>query len=363
MQKAKFKIKGMHCKSCALLIEMKLKELNGVISAKVNLDSKKAVVMYDEDKVEKGDFIRAVREAGDYQLMTEGEDSDDEEAEEEEPVEKERDDGAEEDDDEEERHHPQNSNIYDRPPRNEKYSNNTSFVLGMLISFSVVSLILNIVLGVNLAKAKSGQSSDNNTNTNTVAQVNTNTAPSNPTAQPTPTQPAQTVQTFNITKDDHIRGDFNAKVTLVEYSDFECPYCEKHYPTLKKILSDYGKDVRLVYKQYPLSFHPNAQKAAESSECASEQGKFWEYHDKLFENQPTGYSLDKFKQWATDLGLNSSKFNDCLDTGKYAQKVQADQAEGTSKGVNGTPATFVNGQLISGAVPYETFKQAVDSLL
>jgi len=149
---------------------------------------------------------------------------------------------------------------------------------------------------------------------------------------------------------------------LVEFSDFECPFCGRHYQTLKKILSDYKGKVRLVYKHFPLGFHPNAQKAAEASECASEQGKFWEYHDKLFENQPTGYSLEKFKQWAKDLGLNSSKFNDCLDSGKYAKKVQADYQEGLQKGVNGTPATFVNGQLVSGALPYEAFKQIIDNL-
>jgi len=168
---------------------------------------------------------------------------------------------------------------------------------------------------------------------------------------------------FNITASDHIRGDINAPITLVEFSDFECPFCERHYPTLNKILSDYKGKVRLVYKHFPLGFHPNAQKAAEASECAGEQDKFWEYHDKLFENQPQGYSLDKFKQWAEDLGLNSGKFNDCLDSGKYAQKVQTDYQEGTQKGVNGTPATFVNGQLLSGALPYWSFKQVIDGLL
>ncbi|EKE06013.1 MAG: hypothetical protein ACD_19C00120G0002 [uncultured bacterium] len=119
----------------------------------------------------------------------------------------------------------------------------------------------------------------------------------------------------------------------------------------------------MVYKYFPLSFHPNAQKAAEAAECASEQGKFWEYHDTLFDNQQNGFSITNFKQWAKDLNLNTSKFNDCLDTGKYASKVQADEADGQNRGVNGTPATFVNGQLISGAVPYESFKSVIDQLL
>jgi protein-disulfide isomerase len=132
---------------------------------------------------------------------------------------------------------------------------------------------------------------------------------------------------------------------------------------LNKILSDYKGKVRLVYKHFPLGFHPNAQKAAEASECADEQGKFWEYHDKLFENQANGLSIDKFKQWAKDLGLDTNKFNDCLDSGKYAQKVQADYQEGAQKGVDGTPATFINGKLITGALPYESFKQRIDGLL
>jgi len=172
------------------------------------------------------------------------------------------------------------------------------------------------------------------------------------------------LQTFSITKNDHVRGDFNAPITIVEFSDFECPFCEKHYPTLNKILGDYKGKVRLVYKHFPLSqIHPSAQKAAEASECASEQGKFWEYHDKVFENQPSGLSVEKLKQWARDLELNSSKFNNCLDSGKFAQKVTDNLQEGTTKGVNGTPATFINGQLISGAVPYDSIKQVIDNLL
>jgi len=152
-------------------------------------------------------------------------------------------------------------------------------------------------------------------------------------------------------------------MTLVEYSDFECPFCERHYPTLTKILDNYKGKVRLVYKHFPLSFHPNAQKAAEASECADEQGKFWEYHDTLFENQPGGYSITKFKQWAGDLGLDVNQFSSCLDSGKYASKVQTDEADGQSRGVQGTPATFVNGRMISGAVPFESFKTVIDQLL
>lgn len=232
---------------------------------------------------------------------------------------------------------------------------------GFLIAFSLFSLLLNIAfisngsLGLLTVKDKRVAG--------TTAQDTTPPAPSNqPAPSPAPEAPAAK-QSFNITKNDHVRGDFNAPITLVEFSDFECPFCERHYPTGNQILSNYKGKVRLVYKHFPLSFHPNAQKAAEASECASEQGKFWEYHDKLFTNQPGGLSTDKFKQWAGELKLNTKNFNDCLDTGKYAAKVRADSQEGSQKGVNGTPATFINGELVSGAVPYEQFKQIIDSLL
>jgi len=233
---------------------------------------------------------------------------------------------------------------------------------GLLIGFSVFSLLLNVAFifndGLKLLTAKDSRA------VGAIAREETPPAQFNQPAPPSvPDNPApEANQTFNITRSDHVRGDFNAPITLVEFSDFECPFCERHYPTMNQIISNYKGKVRMVYKHYPLSFHPSAQKAAESSECAGEQGKFWEYHDKLFENQPSGFSVDKFKQWAVDLKLNAKKFNDCLDAGKYASKVQADFQEGSQKGVNGTPATFVNGQLVSGAVPYESFKQIIDNL-
>lgn len=168
--------------------------------------------------------------------------------------------------------------------------------------------------------------------------------------------------TGGLAEENHIRGNKNAKVKLVEYSDFQCPFCERAYPTLQQVLKDYGDKVSLEYRHYPLSFHPFAQKAAEASECAAEQGKFWEFHDKNFENQ-TSLSFEALKQWAKDLGLNTKKFNNCLDTDKYAQKVADQTKEGGAKGVNGTPTTFINGQPVVGAQPYEAFKQAIDAEL
>lgn len=240
-------------------------------------------------------------------------------------------------------------------------STKMSFVCGIMFGALLLSILLNLVFGYALFgnNKLSGLSSDKQD----VAKAQVLPDTTQPQAQQPPPQGAGSVQEFSITKNDNVRGKFNAPITLVQYSDFECPFSGRAYSTFKKLLSDYPDKVRLVYKHFPLSFHANAQKASESAECAGEQGKFWEYHDKLFENQSSGLSVSNFKQWAADLKLNTNKFNDCLDSGKYASKVQADEVDGQKRGVQGTPATFVNGQLISGAVPYENFKSAIDQLL
>lgn len=131
---------------------------------------------------------------------------------------------------------------------------------------------------------------------------------------------------------DHVRGNPKASITIEEYSDFECPFCGQYYPIIKQVLANYSDKVRFVYKHFPLNFHPQAQKAAEASECAGEQGKFWEMHDKIFENQ-SGLSIEGLKRFATELRLNSQKFNTCLDSGKYAEKVRANYQEGVVRGV------------------------------
>lgn len=167
---------------------------------------------------------------------------------------------------------------------------------------------------------------------------------------------------FVSAEEQHIAGNKNAKIKLVEYSDFECPFCERAYPTFKQLIAEYGDKISIEYKHYPLGFHKNAQKAAEASECAGEQGKFWQFHDKIFENQKS-LSPSALKQWAGDIKLNTAKFNSCLDSGKYAAKVNAHFTEGQSKGVNGTPTTYINGEEVVGAQPYEAFKAVIDKLL
>jgi len=168
--------------------------------------------------------------------------------------------------------------------------------------------------------------------------------------------------------EDPLKGDKDAPVTIVEFSDFQCPFCAKFYSdTFSKIEKEYiqtGK-VNLVYRDFPLSFHGNAQKAAEAAECAQEQGKFWDYHDLLFENQPEWSSggIGELKNYAKEINLNSEEFNECLDSGAMKEEVEEDFQEGSALGVSGTPAFFINGELISGAQPFSVFKEVIEENL
>jgi len=167
----------------------------------------------------------------------------------------------------------------------------------------------------------------------------------------------------SVTEKDNIRGNVNAPITLVEFSDFECPFCAVFHPTVKQILNDYPDDVRWVYKHFPLdSIHLDARPAAEASECASEQGKFWEFTDGLFENQASlGKNL--YTKLAQESGLNMSQFEACVSSRKYKDKVEADLQEGIKLGVNGTPGSFINGELVSGALPYANIKEIIEKIL
>jgi len=174
---------------------------------------------------------------------------------------------------------------------------------------------------------------------------------------------------LKIADGDHIMGDPNAPVKIFEFSDFECPFCGRFYSqTLSQIEDTYVKngDVALVYKQFPLtSLHPQAQKAAEASECAAELGgndAFWKMHNLLFESGVSG-GESAFKTYASQIGLDAGEFEKCLGSGKYAAKISADTALGTSAGVRGTPGFIINGQLVSGAQPFSVFKQVIDANL
>jgi len=172
--------------------------------------------------------------------------------------------------------------------------------------------------------------------------------------------------------DDPSLGNENAPVTIVEFSDFQCPYCarfrQQTFDQIKTQYIDTGK-VRFVYRDFPLSsIHPMAQKAAEAAECADEQDKFWEYHDGIFANQAS-LSIDNLKKWAKELGLNENKFNSCLDSGKYVDEVKKDMNDGANLGVRGTPYFMIGNTALEGAYPFDDpnapddFKRAIESQL
>ena len=159
------------------------------------------------------------------------------------------------------------------------------------------------------------------------------------------------------------KGPASAPVTVVEFSDFQCPYCKQVVPTVEQALEKYDGKIRVVFRQYPLtSIHPQAFKAAEASLCAADQNKFWELHDLMFEEQS---ALDEaaLQEKAKRLGLDEAAFATCLSTGKYTAQVQGDLKAGTAAGVTGTPAFFVNGRPLSGAQPFEAFQRVIDEEL
>jgi protein-disulfide isomerase len=158
------------------------------------------------------------------------------------------------------------------------------------------------------------------------------------------------------------RGEAKAPITIVEFSDFECPYCSKAEETVQQVMKEYGGKVRLVYRDFPLPFHPNAQKAAEAAHCAGDQGKYWEMHEKLFANQKA-LSVADLKGHAKTLGLDAGKFDKCLDGNDKAKLVEGNKEAGSKVGVTGTPAFFVNGVMLSGAQPFSEFKSLIDKEL
>lgn len=158
------------------------------------------------------------------------------------------------------------------------------------------------------------------------------------------------------------RGNAKAPVTIIEFSDYECPYCKRAFPTISEVLKTYGDKVRFVHRDFPLSFHQNARPAAQAAHCAQAQGKFWEYHDKLMasDEDPTTPQLQAA---AGEVGLERAKFDECLAKAPYTAEIEKDVADGSNAGVNGTPAFFINGRMLSGAQPFEKFKEVIDEEL
>ncbi len=229
------------------------------------------------------------------------------------------------------------------------------YFIAPILIFTLINslLILNINSKINTLKTDINDETENK-----VQEVR-------PLVQPSQQEPSVITVSAD---DDAILGNKNAPITIVEFSDFQCPFCTKFYEqTLPLIEENYIKTgkVKFVYRDFPLSFHQYAQKAAEAAECAEEQNKFWEYHNILFEKQAEWSigGIDKLKEYTQSLGLNSNNFNGCLDSGKYANEVQKDFNDGQRYGVSGTPTFFINGIKLTGAQPFDAFKQVIEQEL
>lgn len=242
-----------------------------------------------------------------------------------------------------------------------QFTPKNSFVLGLVAGVLVLCTLGFFVLLTLMLRGSVSLGGDSN---------NTAYAPVPTVAAAQPqdnTPPAGVGEVDPINKTDYVRGGKNATVTLIEYSDYQCPYCGKFHPTMLQLMKEYGNKVKWTLRSFPLSFHPEAVPAANAALCAGEQGKFWEYSDDLFLNQanlaPTYYPA-----LATTLKLNKAKFDKCFADKKYQARITAEYNGGSKAGVTGTPGTIIidakgGKQLVPGAVPYEQLKAMVDAAL
>jgi len=239
----------------------------------------------------------------------------------------------------------------------------TSLPLGnpwFTVTVGLAGIIVGYAIGGGLGPIANGGPAGKAQNPTQIVQQPT------PPAAPTPAAPAPAGNPPSV-DDDPFLGEENAPVTIVEFTDYQCPFCGRHFSqTFGQIKSSYidtGK-VKYVIRDFPLSFHPFAQKAAEATECAEEQDSFWEMHDKLFANQNT-LDVASLKGYAAELGLDQDAFDTCLDGGEFAAEVQKDMADGSAAGISGTPGFWVigadgKGELVSGAQPFASFQAAIE---
>jgi protein-disulfide isomerase len=227
-------------------------------------------------------------------------------------------------------------------------------LLTILVSITLILTVLNLSATINIYS-----------NINTIKNINSIQYPGGQLTQIAPTNTPLPLKIKVSADDDPVQGSKDAPVTIIEFSDFQCPYCAKFYtqtlPQIRENYIDTGK-VKFVYRDYPLSSHQYAKKAAEAAECAHEQGKFWEFHDMIYENQ-IDLNYEKLKQYAIDLGLNTNEFNICLDSGRMSQEVMKDFQDGSNYGVTGTPSFFINGTKLVGVQPFEAFQRIIEQEL
>lgn len=223
-----------------------------------------------------------------------------------------------------------------------------TFIFGLITGVAVLGLVGTIVFGLMYFKGGTA-------NTKTAGTGNTINTPS------------QEIKLAEVTDKDHVRGPKDAKITVIEYSDLECPFCKSFHPTMKQLMSAYDGKIRWIFRHFPIvQLHSKAPKEAEAAECANEQGKFWEFIDKVYEVTPGNDRLDpaELPKIAQQVGVSDlAKFQSCLSSGKYENVVQADLQSGLDAGVQGTPASFINGEPVYGAVPFAQLKAGVDKLL
>lgn len=260
---------------------------------------------------------------------------------------------------------PKEKSVFDAIP------SKTSFFAGLIagiMAFATIGFVLMLIGGMDLSKLNFAGGNKVLFGAKKPAVTNDNSNTNAPSANVLDKLPP-------ITAADHVRGDLTkAKVAMVEYSDYECPFCKNFHETMQGVIKAYGTDVAWVYRHFPLSFHTNAQKEAEAAECVAELGgndAFWKFSDAIYSRTTangTGFALDKLGPLAKEVGVNQAKFQSCLDSGKYAQKVKDDQAGGEAAGISGTPGTIIinkDGKTdqVSGAQSLDKVKSQIDALL
>lgn len=333
IQQKQIKVRGMHCKSCADKIEGKLKELNGIEEAKVSFATEEAFVRFNSEKIGLNSIEEKIKEMG-YQANVE-------------------------------------NKVIDNPQKDKliRIRLEKPSILAVLIAVTLILTLINIYSTANLRSqlasviegmpvGSEGQSAG------TLKEVEP-AQPSQEEELQNQPSPQQSPRASASADNDPVKGLESAPVTIIEFSDFECPFCARFIEqTLPQIEEKYIKTgkVKLVFRDFPLPFHRNAQKAHQAAECADEQGRFWEYHDLLFENYQ---SLDEksLKNYAENIGLNMTQFNECLNSEEMASEVQKDLNDGSQYGVRGTPTFFINGIELVGAQPYSVFEQIIEQEL
>jgi protein-disulfide isomerase len=255
-----------------------------------------------------------------------------------------------------------------------KKSTYNSFIKGTVIAIAIAAFFAGFALGTNIPDSTPEITKEDFKDLIQEIQKQGATAPQI-VQQPTQPSPPQIIDVS--LDDDPVKGDSNAALTIVEFSDFQCPFCSRFYeqtlPQLQKEYIDTGK-IKLVFRDMPLSFHANAMSAAIASECANEQGKFWQYHDVLFTNQAQWQSIESgeitktFSQYATDLGIETASFEACLGSQNIADEINKDISDAAKYGVSGTPTFFIGTEKdgfvkLVGAQPFAAFKNTIEKQL